>query len=455
MSAATRKTRGGGFAAIQAVFLVLIFAAVAVAHYWSATTGLHQSRNQAHIQTSTLEAESGMEFLVHLLGQRTVPGDVSGPEFLDAVYQNLSAQLDGTDTLDGASVQYTGDVIMIPSIAAGQPDRRFSASLVLDGEEGVVVTVTGRCGQVTRSIRMDFVPVRQSHPMFKYGIAAQGPISFQNTVSISGANEAWEADLFSAWPGTAFRLEDNLSLDGDVYAGAPGADVLVSGDGTIAGDSMSSPEVMDHVHVGVGDAEFPQIDITPFTPFATNTVNNGTDTSGGTFENIRIKSGTNPTFSGGARLNGVIYVESPNQVTFASDTVITGIIVTDDGEPATDMLRFENNTEFHGLEDLPETEQWADLRELAGSFMLAPGFRVKFENESGALSGFMAAEHFKFENAFVGDIAGGIFSYGTDEIKAEDGSSFTIDRCGFGSQAPIGFVVPKLLCPAPSTYEEL
>lgn len=455
MSATTRKRRGDGFVSVQALFLVLVFAAVAAAHYWSATTGLHQSRNQAHIQTASLEAESGMEFLVHLLKQQTVPGDVTGSELLNAVYENLSSQLDGTETLNGASVELSGETIAIPPVAAGLEGRRFTATLTLDGDGGIVATVTGASDNVTRGIRMAFSAVRQSHPMFRYGIAAQGPVAFENTISISGANEPWEADLFSAWPGTAFRLEDNLSLEGDVYAGAPGADVLVNGDGTIGEASMSDPQVMDHVHVGVGETDFPQIDITPFTPFATNTVNNGTDTSGGTFENIRIRSGANPTFSGGARLNGVIYVESGNQVTFAQDTVITGIIVTDDGQPSTDMLKFQDNTEFHGLEDLPETAQWAELREMSGSFLLAPGFRVKFENESGALSGFMAAEHFKFENTFVGEIKGGIFSYGTDEIKAENGSSFTIDRSGFGSQAPIGFVVPKLLYPVAATYREL
>jgi hypothetical protein len=344
---------------------------------------------------------------------------------------------------------------VVPPVTCGDGDRDFRAAIALNGTDAITLTVAGRSGGVTRSVQMDFEAVRQSHPMFKYGIAAQGPISFQNTISIAAANEAWEADLFSAWPGTAFRLEDHLTLDGEVYAGDSGASVLVQGDGTISDTSMASPQVMDHVHVGVGEAEFPAVDVSPFTPFAVNTVNNGTNTSsGGTFENIRIRSGVNPSFTGGVHLNGVVYVEAPNQVTFGQGTVITGIIVTEDGTPPTDYLRFEDNTEFHGLEALPATEQWNDLRELAGSFLLAPGFQVKFENQSGALSGFMAADHFKFENTFVGDIKGGIYSYGTTEIRAEDGSSFTIDRAGFGSQAPIGFVVPKLLCPLPSSYTE-
>jgi hypothetical protein len=299
---------------------------------------------------------------------------------------------------------------------------------------------------------MDFEVEGSSHPVFDYGIAAQGPICLEDTISVAGANTPSEADLYSAAGGTAFRLEGNLTIDGDIFAGASGASITVDGSGTIGGAAMDDDEVQDHLHTGVGETEFPEIDVSPFVPYATNIVDAGTDTSGGTFENICIQPGTNLSFEGGAELRGVIYIKAGNQVTFAEDTTITGVIVTEGGDAATDQIKFENTAQFQGLDELPDTSQWSDLRSMAGAFLLAPGFKVKFENETGAIGGLMAAEHFKFENAFVGDIEGGIISYGTEEIKAENGSSFTIDRSGTGSGAPTGFACEGQLSARPNTY---
>ncbi len=456
MFAQSRGVRVGGFVSIQAVFIVLVFAAVAVAHYWSATKGLQQSRNQSHIQSASLEAESGVEFLIHLLKQKTVPGDASGRDLLDAVYHNLAEQLDGTATLGGDRVKRTGWQIVIPPVYGNPAGGRFTTVIELDGDKSLIARVTGDYASVSRTIRLTFDAVRQSHPMFRYGIAAQGPVALEHNVAVRGANAPWEADLFSAWPDLAFRLEGSLSLDGDIYAGADGATVNVNGDGTIGETSMSDPAVMDHVHLGVGDTAFPEIDISPFTPYATNVVDSDTRTNqGGVFENIRIVSGANPSFEGGAELRGVIYVEPGNEVKFSDNVSITGIIVTEQGDPGHDEIKFEHAAKFAGLDELPDTEQWTELRDLAGAFLLAPGFRVHFEHDTGAIGGAIAADYFKFEHNFDGSIKGGIYSYGTVEMKAEHEASFTIDRSGIDGLAPIGFVVPKLLCPVASSYTEL
>jgi hypothetical protein len=436
------------------LMLIGVFAALATAHFYSATISLRQSKSQIDVQSANLEAESGVEFFIHVLGDDTIPGDVTGADLLAEVESNLSAALDGTATLGGQTVQSENGQIVVPSISSGSLDRDFSATVSLKGTDTVTLTVTGRAGNVSRTVTMDFEAVRQSNPVFDYGIAAQGPIALENTISIVGANDPSEADLYSAWSGTAFRLEDNLTIEGEVFAGDSAASVIVQGTGTISGASMADPEVMDHVYTGVGDTQFPPIDISPFAPQATSMVDAGTDTSSGTFENIRIVSGTNPTFGSGTQINGVVYIEAGNQVTFMANSTVTGVIVTEDGDGATDQIKFEDNTQFCGVEQLPDTSQWRSLRESSGTFMLAPGFHVKFENQSGAFSGIMAADHFKFENAFVGTIKGGIISYGTEEMKAEDGSSFTIDASGYGDTAPPGFTVDKRLCPQPTTYSE-
>ena len=258
-------------------------------------------------------------------------------------------------------------------------------------------------------------------------------------------------------PDQAFRLMDMLTLDGDVYATDPNAQVLINGIGTIAGTPMDDPSVWDHVHIGEGVPNFPEVDTSAFEGFATNIVDADTITSGDKkFTNIRIKAGTNPTFANGAKLDGVVFIEQPNQVTFAEGTTITGVICTDGTSTLSkdNQIKFELNTHSYGVDALPDTAEFHELRQMTGSFILAPDFTVRFENESGVINGMIAAGHVKFENSFHGTLCGGILSYSTVEIMAENMSDFTIDHSKYGG-VPSGFNVDKpRLVPDSSTYTE-
>ena len=50
--------------------------------------------------------------------------------------------------------------------------------------------------------------------------------------------------------------------------------------------------------------------------------------SGSTFTNIRIKASNDPTFgnSNGTTIQGIMYIEAPNTVTFKNDVAIQGVI---------------------------------------------------------------------------------------------------------------------------------
>ncbi|MGC9453588.1 MAG: hypothetical protein ACP5HU_01875 [Phycisphaerae bacterium] len=438
---------------VLVLLLIGVFAALATAHFYSATISLRQSKSQADVQAATLEAESGMEFLSYIISQQTLPGGVSGTDLLDALADELSDTLDGTAALGGESTSYADGVISIPAVSL-EPGRRFSATVSLNDAGQVVLAVNGQSGAVNRSVAINFEAQRQSHPVFEYGIAARGPITLENRIDIRGKTDPSEASLFSAAPGTAITIENRLTCDGDLHAGRADADVKIEGNGTIAGVDMNDPAVWDHVHIGVGGVEFPSMDPGLFEPYATNIVDSGTDTSGEVLENIRVKSGTNPDFSHGTELRGVIYIESGNEVTFSQNSVITGIIVTEEGDGATDSIKFENQSELYGLEDLPDSAEWESLRDLSGCIMLAPGFDVKFENRSTVLSGYMAAESFKFENQFTGEIKGGIISYGDGELKAENRMEITIDRMNYATDPPPGFVLPLVLRPVSGSYTE-
>src|SRR5205823_2533157 len=78
-----------------------------------------------------------------------------------------------------------------------------------------------------------------------------------------------------------------------------------------------------HTHV-VGTPEWPVFDTTPFAQYATNTYSGAT---GGTLANVRIPANTNPRFTGNATIQGILYIESPNTVTFRGNTNLQGFIV--------------------------------------------------------------------------------------------------------------------------------
>ena len=445
-----------GMAFVLAVLLLTLLTSLAVALFWFAGSGLAQSQNFRQIQAASLQAESGLEFVSYTLRKAPIPVAASGQEALNALAAYLSEQLDGSWTLQGQCTTYDQTTITIPDITIGNADAGFGAQITLAAPEVVHVRVTGRSGNVQRRLGMNFNLVG-GHPVFGFGISSKGPIALEGNIKVLGANNADEARLFSTSSGTAFRLEGGLEVEGEVYASDANAEVSINGTGTIAGVNMADPNVWDHVHLGKGTADFPEIDTDALEPFATSIVDGSTVTSGTkTFNNIRIKANTNPTFSGSITINGVIFIEKPNRVTFGSGTIITGVIASEEGhQPDRDnVIRFENNTYSFGTDQLPDEEMFRELRAMTGSFILAPGFRVHFENEAGAINGIVAADRVKFENTFNGTLRGGIICYGTDEFMAENYSSFTIDHSKY-IDVPAGFVLEeRKLEPDSETYVE-
>jgi len=135
---------------------------------------------------------------------------------------------------------------------------------------------------------------------------------------------------------------------------------------------------------------------------------------------------------------------------------ITGVIVTEDaGEDTydTNTIKFTGNTTVRGVEDLPDTPEFHDLREMPGAFILAPGFGTQFTGNFGTVSGCMAAETFKFTGNAGGLVKGMIISYGPEEFKLTGNSSLTIDLPDTG-ELPPGFTARPTLCPSPDSYKE-
>jgi len=440
-----------GFAAVLAIVFVGMFAAMALAISMGANVAMARAENYERVQAAKFEAENGLAFYTYHLRQVQVPPSVEGRELLEAVAAELAVQLNGTENLQGQQVLYDGQTIQAPAIAT-QQNRSFSASISLVDDQTVRLTVQGQVSfsqypqttTVKRNVSMDFEPLDSLSKAFEYGMFAKGPIHIGMNLDYTGYNDPSEASMYSAALGTAVEVGSGY-IDGDVVTCDPNAVVDVGA--TVNGQIIR----------GAGDVDVPRADGSVFEPFATNIVDASTDTSSGTFTNIRIRANTNPQF-GNVTLRGVVYVESPNYVYFKNNVDFIGVLVTEDpgpgASPETHKIYFKNNLTMRGVEDLPATPEFAELREMTGSAILAPGFEVQFKNNFDAISGLIACESLVLKNNLDATLFGPIIVYGEGGITFKNNSRIVVDRSKYPGPPP-GFAAgPKTLTPIPDTYVE-
>ena len=448
-----------GFALCVALVLLLLCASLAVA--WVNSTSLNVSKADSFRKVCDAQyaAESGMGYMIHEVQGLDIAAGSSGQELLDNLASALQARLDGTRTLGGSNVAYNGVTISTPWIDVGDGEKSFLATLTLVGDNGISLQVTGYNHGIRRAVGVAFDAVSGDSPIFDFGIASKSPVEMTGNASVEGLNSPVEAQILSATDEiNAFDLTGNVDLDGDIYTTNPAANVSMTGNVTIGGKGCRDDDVYDHIHIGLGAGEFPEVDPTVFEPFATNIIDSSTKTNGNkTFSNIRIKAGTNPTFSGNMTIKGVIFIEAPNNVHFSGNTIFTGVIVTEDaGDDVYEenTIKFTGNLTVRGIEELPDTAEFHSLREMPGAFVLAPGFGLQFTGNFGTVSGCMAADAFKFSGNAGGIVRGGIINYSDSSFKLTGNSRVIIDRDGT-PDIPPGFVMSLTLEVKPGTYVEV
>jgi hypothetical protein len=291
---------------------------------------------------------------------------------------------------------------------------------------------------------------------FDYGIVSRGPISLDAGGSgnsmLKYVSTTSEGSLYtSTTTNPAIVMSGNACIQGDVYLSNPAGQLSLTSNYSIGGATGAA--ATDHVHIGVAPINIPEVDPTVFAPYATTIVDASTSFSGiKTFTDIRIKANTNPTFTGIITLKGVVYIEKPNKVTFNNCNLnITGVIVTDPGHDTTNnQINFIGNITTAGIENLPDTgdssnmgTDFHDLRQLTGSFLLAPGFDVSFGGNFSTVNGMMAADAFAFSGNASGTVKGSIFNYGTSTLSLTGNTTLTFDHSAYQGE-PCGFVsVPE------------
>jgi hypothetical protein len=239
---------------------------------------------------------------------------------------------------------------------------------------------------VSRRLQVDCVLTEHGPAVFGFGLASQGPIQVKNSSATKILGEPdGDASLMSAHPGAGAIVTGSGPIEGELSVVGSSGQVSLGG-GSVAGSNYR-PDIMEnHVKV-VPPPEFPVVDTTVFRPVATNTYVAGKSRQ----KNIRVPAGMGANFSGGDVVEGILYIESPNTVSFSGNAQINGIIVFENKNgPAENKLDFRGNV---SPESIPNTPEFADVRAVApGISILAPRAAVSMSGSvDGTLTGSLIA----------------------------------------------------------------
>jgi hypothetical protein len=453
--------RRRGIAALIAMLYLLIFSALALGFYSAVTMAAQLAHNDEKALGAQIAAESGLEFVTYELTRVRVPGTTPPNQMIQEVLNDLIAQQAASDNLDGRGIILVGDTIQFPAgandfIALDDGGAGFRAEITDAGDGMLRVKVHARYRGVliTRAIELYFETITTSTKIFDFGIVTRGPIHLNGNPSVGGKGMvADDNSVLSLYEGSpALVMNGGPSIAGDVFMTNPRAGASVSGGASVGGSSISALRD-EHIHSGEPhpEPELPTVDTSIFLPFVTSTYKPGLSV----YRNVRIPANTNPKFSSDVTIEGVMYVEYPNQLSFSGKSTVRGVIVVQNGATAgTNSMKFTGQFQAYGIETLPATPDFPeDLRKLTGSSILAPGFDLDFGGGAGTVGGTLVANTFTFRGNSGGTVNGTLISLGTGPLSMNGNPALA--RIKPNGPVPAGLLFSKTFKPIPQTYSEV
>ena len=452
------RSRPSGMAAVLALMFLVILASLAVAMANSSFLELRQGNNCADGTTARMSAESGLTYMVLRLQDFRVPPNTQPADFFTQLKACVTTRMRNTN----ASVITTPTGFAVTTINLS--DLSFSHTFTLLNQTPLAcrMVVTGLRGRAVRHVAVTLVCVPKREPVFDYGVASKGRITITGSASLVGKTSADEASILSTLEEPmAIEAGGHADVSGDLYVTDADIDsVLLKGNGLSIGGSSDNRDIMaNHVFLGTQDPGFPDVNTDPLAPLATHTVDKATDFNGTkTFTNIRIKAGTNPSFGAGTVINGIVYVEAPNVVTFTGNATVNGFIATQSA-PASQFsscqIEFKGQASVPGVSALPNTPEFAAVKAADGTAIVAPGFGLTFRGTTNSINGVIAADQLSFlGNANIsGDMTGTILGLKNLDLTLSGNTTIQINRQD-STVVPAGFNHSQGLSVLSASYDE-
>jgi hypothetical protein len=453
------RPRRQGAALVLSLIFIVMFSALAVAMAGLSGVNVQLAENQRKVGSARASAESGLEVVRFWMSRVHLSGTTPANQRFIQLAASLQDELDAAGITNLAPV-VSGSTITISDVPLHTgTGQSFSAILAKIDDDNVQLEVTGYYGPFSRTIRSNYYFGTRANTVFDFGVASKGPISLSGNVDLQGVNIQVESNAYIESPNNLLALSviGNSSIGGTVKIVNPDAYVhLQGGQASIGGATGAA--AMNNVEIGAPPSEFPEMNPEDFFHYATNFLDPAASTSTtATYENLRIPAGMNPSFSAQTTLRGVIYIESPNVVTFSGGVNITAIIVTD-GDPtdnsAENRLIFTGNVTGNPVSQLPQETQFAGLHDQTGTFILAPGFHVGFGGSFTTLSGVIAANGIELWGNAGGTINGSIINYSDAPMTLSGNTDLYFNRSGL-DQIPVGFTPEIIVFYDPTSYSEV
>jgi len=443
------KKNRRGVAFILAMIFMALLASLSVGIATMSSANAQLALNHKEGNRAMNNAMSGVQIVRYVLEGMSEPNSFS-------LESGMRSQLIWKG-LTGVTASYTEDTISLASMPVDSESGSFSSTITLL-QNSWQADITGISGEISRTIRVNFNLIERGNPAFDFGIATKGPLLMTGQTEITGFNVAVESDVLidTSTGDNSFEIGNQGLIEGSVHIVDPLASYDVGTKSEIGGDTGSDAE--DNVILGVEPVEFPVPDTEYFRQFATgDTIDSTTNLSDySVLNNVIIAANTNPTFASNTVINGVLFVEQPNKVTFAGKVDIYGIIVGngDIGEYSSDStFDFSGQIECHDVSSL-EGEEFNSIKSETGSFLIAPSSVVDFSGQSNVINGVIACSGVRFTGQAGGVINGSIVNYSSEPMVMQGQGSLCFNRSGT-TQNPAGFTPVKTLTYNPDSYQEL
>jgi hypothetical protein len=292
---------------------------------------------------------------------------------------------------------------------------------------------------------------------FDFGMASKGTFIVETKNPVLGVPASHASVLSSAAASPAVTIGSAAGTPGGIAGDITvlnGVNPTVFAGWSVGGSTNNADIMANHVkHVAPADVpEFPLPDTSIFKQYATNVYVAGKPT----YDNIIIKPNTNPTFNGPMTFRGVVYIQQPNKVAFQGQCTIQGVVVTEPagiGNLLTNTLTFTGNGgSKSGVETLPMDPQFNGLRDLKGSFIIAPQFDVQLTGNFGNLNGHILGDQVTLNGSSTSIITGSVVSMkGPLKLTGNTNVSFNEDK----TQGHAGMRFADRYTPLASTYDEV
>jgi Tfp pilus assembly protein PilX len=448
--------RNHGSVLIMAMIFIVICTALAVSMASISSANIQLASNQRSVDLALASAESGIEVQRYWLTPVSMPSSTPPANYYSSIINAVKYDLD-SNSISNIVLNNNGSIN--PVTLESLTGQTFSGQISPDTNNLTILHVysTGGNGQVTRTIKVDFDIEPYKHPIFNYGLATKGPLYFTGNPTVTALNSSWEADMYIESPSnlTAISVGGNLNFAGDIEIGNASANVDFGGDVLIGGEH-GVPAITNHVTVGADEVDFPAPDTERFWQYATgDVINSSTNLS--TYTNIlvncKIEANTNPVFPKSVIIQGILFIESPNIVTFQRNVALQGIIVADGdlNNPGTNRIDFLGN---FASGPYPAGAEFDAIRSEVGSSLLAPGFAVSFQGNFSTLEGVVAVSGVRFSGNVNAMIKGTIINYSDTPMQIDGNAIMNFDRAG-STKIPAGFDTLRVLSYKPSSYEEI